>query len=29
MKEHDPELTKLVETNAENPLPASIKVENI
>ncbi len=29
MKEHDPELTKLVETNAENPLPASVKVENI
>ncbi|EKE27901.1 MAG: hypothetical protein ACD_3C00131G0002 [uncultured bacterium (gcode 4)] len=29
MKERDPELTKLVENPNENPLPASIKIENI
>ncbi|MDD2565938.1 MAG: permease-like cell division protein FtsX [Candidatus Gracilibacteria bacterium] len=29
MKKYSPDLTQLVETDSENPLPASIKVENI
>jgi hypothetical protein len=29
MRERDPELTKLIEDPNENPLPASIKIENI
>lgn len=29
IKNRDPELTKVVESDSENPLPASIKIENI
>jgi hypothetical protein len=29
MKARDPDIAKLVEDPSENPLPASIKIENI